>query len=386
MKNEFDELLLKKFDEHEFEYQPASWEKLSQSLRPSPSTGRTRKFVWMRNAGIAASLLLALSTLAWFLHHDAPDQTNGTPHEIVSANKPALPSTTEPIQQEPSHTNMNAQTPPVYTTRSQRRSPASPSPAMASVQQKQPAPAVNNAAKATQQPAETIVAPEQQVNIALEDKTNIPIAAHNPSYPKDPVFMQDPVPAPRKNNANISITGGLNYGSLNTGYMAGISAKQKLGNKLFLEGDLTLLNNQSDQVAAVTPSQYDAFNSGNGSQRPVTNTVQQGATNFLYLQFNPSVGYSIQKNLSLSIGADLQKWLNNNNSDVKTLVFNSSDAPKLIPGLDVGITGKTEYAVTKRLKAGLLYREGLNNLIHGSGEYLDRRYIQVQLKFRVLGK
>ena len=52
----------------------------------------------------------------------------------------------------------------------------------------------------------------------------------------------------------------------------------------------------------------------------------------------------------------------------------------------MGLTGKTEYAVTKKLKAGVLYREGINNLINGGEEYLDRRYLQVQLKFRVFGK
>jgi hypothetical protein len=110
----------------------------------------------------------------------------------------------------------------------------------------------------------------------------------------------------------------MNYGSLNTGYMAGINARQKIGGKMYVEGDLTLVSNQVTQ-STVTANQYDAFNSGGAGKSSESNTVTQTPSNFLYVQFNPSVGYQVHKKVSLSLGADLQRLLEQNDN-LRTLV------------------------------------------------------------------
>ena len=111
----------------------------------------------------------------------------------------------------------------------------------------------------------------------------------------------------------------MNYGSLNTGYVAGINARQKVGGKLYVEGDLGIVSNQVNQ-STVTSAQYNTFGAGLAGKSSVSNVVTQTPSNFLYVQFNPSLGYQVHKKVSLSLGADLQRLLDQKDN-LKTLVY-----------------------------------------------------------------
>ena len=379
--NEFDDLIKAKVEQAELAYNPANWEKLTRELKPAPVM-HISKPNYMRYMGIAASLLLVVSAFGWFLTRDAKDETIAkTPAANITA-----PATV--------NHQKKAHLPPVTEeeTTTQNNTPVTPA---------------TNAvipAIAHKQRTTTQTAPQASTPI-VEDKTPVPVqetqkpivqeqpavAENKPIQkpaPANPFAFNDQFPPQRQaapaGKTHVSITGGMNYGSLNTGYVAGINARQKVGGKLYVEGDLGIVSNQVNQ-STVTSAQYNTFGAGLAGKSSVSNVVTQTPSNFLYVQFNPSLGYQVHKKVSLSLGADLQRLLDQNDN-LKTLVY-TSDEMKLIPGLDVGLTGKTEYAVTKKLKAGVLYREGINNLVNGGGdEYLDRRYLQVQLKFTVFGK
>lgn len=390
MKNEFDDKLLKKFEEHEFPFDEHKWETLSHLL---PKQKSNRKVLWLTSIGVAASLLVgALLLYKIVLHSHNNTELAQTPtikHQQTQQNNHQfnnIPHNNTPIQQPQPATNI----------------------ALASKNNKffhkHIALASNNtvANNPINQPivpqsiANTTTAIPNTPTQTAEPSTNNAApttgTVANATPTKQPVLVSEaeigfnPLPNKTSNNnkPNLSLAGGLNYGSLNTGYTAGLNAHQKIGRKLFIESDLAVTNNHSNNVSVISASQFSAFSNGTGASKPVTNAVQQSTASFLYLQFNPSVGYNIHPKIALSFGADLQKLLNNN-SDNRTVIFNADD-PKQLPNLDVGLTGKTEVSVTPRLKAGVLYREGLNNFINGSNEYFDRRYLQVQLKFRVLGK
>ncbi|HEY0297903.1 MAG TPA: hypothetical protein VGB84_01665, partial [Arachidicoccus sp.] len=96
-------------------------------------------------------------------------------------------------------------------------------------------------------------------------------------------------------------------------------------------------------------------------------------------------GYQIEDKVALSVGGDFQQMVGNKDEVVQP----QNDNTKIFPTLDVGLTTKTEFSIMPNLQAGLVYREGLNNLIKGgdNGSYVNRRYLQVQFKYNIpMGK
>ena len=407
--NEFDRLVRDKFDSGEFEYKPEGWQQLSRRIDLTPpekaikagaSAGMLR---WLPKAGIAAGVA-ALIGLSVLFFNRTKSTTDITPTAGV---QPAATS---------GHTQA-----PVVTT------PATPSVAPPSVAATNVPVVVaghnRGAANKTivpqqqaQQPVNTTVVPQANTNnehIAQANTTQPqtqPANNKKPSVqlPKQPDFSENAYAEDghrRTGRTSFSLAGGVNYGSLNTGYTLGVSARRKLGTgRFYLEGDLAFVNSNAPKAAAVSEAQYDALSSNytGGSKNtgntgasaepaalaavpaPVKSVSQEQALNSLYyLQLSPSVGYNIKKNISVSLGADVQRLLQNNNNE-ETPVVLTSDQLKLIPQTDVGLTGRAEYGVTRRLKAGMLYREGVNALI--DNKYINRRYVQVQLKFMLFGK
>jgi hypothetical protein len=56
------------------------------------------------------------------------------------------------------------------------------------------------------------------------------------------------------------------------------------------------------------------------------------------------------------------------------------------PLLDIGLIAKTEYSVSRNVKAGLSYRKGMNNVLTLMDKYIDRDYLQFQVKCAVFNK
>ena len=64
-KNEFDRLLKEQFDQHEFAYSPANWEKLAGQL-PASGSRRISILPWLKPVALAAGLALLLGSVAVF--------------------------------------------------------------------------------------------------------------------------------------------------------------------------------------------------------------------------------------------------------------------------------------------------------------------------------
>lgn len=405
--NEFDRLIQDKFDNNEFEYKPGSWQQLSHRLDITPppaktiATGTTAGIArWLPKAGMAAGVALVIGLSVFFLNKKP---TADTPATADVAPKQSQQAVTPPVAPEVKNTAIQTSQPAntaattFVATQAKRNAVNKP------VQQQQ----------APQQPANTVV-PQANTNNEHIAQTNTPQPQHTEEkkplvkQPKQPDFADNaytPEDKYRKpgGKTSFSLAGGVNYGSLNTGYTVGVSARRKLGDgRFYLEGDVAFVNSNAPKAAAVSDAQYDALNSnysggtkntGGTSGEPTalafvsapvkTVSQEQALNNLYYLQFSPSVGYNIKKNISVSVGADVQRLLPNSNND-ETPVVLESDELKLIPQTDVGLTGKAEYGVTRRLKAGMMYREGVNALI--DNKYINRRYLQVQLKFMLFGK
>ena len=105
--------------------------------------------------------------------------------------------------------------------------------------------------------------------------------------------------------------------------------------------------------------------------------------NSYYAQVTPSVGYQPLKQVSIGVGPDFQQMLVDNRPEPSKVDKNNI---KEAPLFDVGMMGKVEVAIARNIKAAMYYREGINNVITPSNSFIDRNYVQFQLKYSILNR
>ncbi|XZF14180.1 hypothetical protein ACTHGU_20570 [Chitinophagaceae bacterium MMS25-I14] len=373
--SEFDRQLQEQYDRGGFDYNPASWQNMLQQLDTVQPAKRRKIFIWLPYTGIAASVALIVM-LSYFFYTKPKDTV--TP---VATTKPAAPAITSPTVIAPAATPLTPKTQAMVTTTSQRpvlppkaSQPAAALPASQPVSFKM----INDIAynrkpepkSIDTMPVATISIPEKKNSFG----TAIPLP--------DDLFMKPKEKEERRTSLNLA--GGVNYGSLNTGYALAVNARRKISDKFYVEGDLAFVNNKPQNAAGLSPQQYTIASNGgftNGVSSVKAANANTSVNTLSYLQFAPTVGYHLFRKLSVGAGADVQRILQND--DTKTVV-DANGSVKLVPDLDFGLTAKTEYAITSRLKTGIMYREGLNGL--ADSKYLNRRYVQMQLKWRLFEK
>lgn len=247
--------------------------------------------------------------------------------------------------------------------------------------------------EAIQKVEEVVVPVSPKYDIAKSENINQQKSLLAPNLEGDKKTLygdsQEPVSSQTGKGSVVSLGGGMNYGSLNAGYTLGLSARRSIGKHFFVEGSVAFLyNNQAPNTSnypgpPTMPSRPSSF-APNNLQAPSMKLV----SDFYYVQVNPSFGYQVNRLLALSAGVDLQQRIANMSQN-GTAVFAPSTDPQIIPQLDFGVTGKTEFFISPKVEAGVLYRNGLNNLVQPKDvhPFLNRRYIQVQLKYNfLLGK
>lgn len=188
---------------------------------------------------------------------------------------------------------------------------------------------------------------------------------------------------------SLGVTGAVNYGNQNSGYVVALSARQDLGKHFFVDGSVSMVyNNTSDEVVGLPTSMKKAdllspIPVQNAIQREVINHIP--AVNTLYLQINPKIGYKIIEEVAISMGPDFQKLMNENHySGFNYYALSDHGVLSQLPSIDVGFTAQTEVDLSKNLKAGLLYRQGMNNLLNTHPNlYINRNYLQFQLKYSI---
>jgi hypothetical protein len=412
-KSEFDDLLRKKLKEEELEYDPENWDRLSQLLPPAlPSHSKK----WTIGLGIAAALALLLATT---LLVKLMDQTNRiqipdrnliarTQHEDIQINEPQIEPNNTPGSGPKIQVHEAAKDHRIFPTKQQAKGIEKRS---------------NYAAASRPDDDETGVrkqTPSQQTGIALftpgkqmternaKDIPNRKASEGNnilETHPVPPPFSSgresllrgqqhnmlaassyDPPPSKAGSQTSVAFGGGVNYGSLNAGYSLNVTAQQKIGNHFFFDGTIAVMYNNNTPNNIVNYPGTPVPN--NTAARPVQEMMLSTpavapVASLYYVQFNPSFGYQLADNLAISVGGDLQQMLSRDDELRKYQV--TEEGTRVFPGLDLGFTGKTEYSITPEIQAGLLFREGLNNLIQPNQElpFVNRRYIQVQFKYNI---
>jgi hypothetical protein len=210
------------------------------------------------------------------------------------------------------------------------------------------------------------------------------------------------------NKTSLGIASGVNYGASISGYSIGATGKRMLGNKFYLEGDIAFVTNTTTEKNSFTTVYKNGGisarktalfrtsgggddNSGSGQRITEVNyaysytstDIRENNYNLYYAQLTPSFGCIIHKEFSVGFGGDFQRLLIDGRP---VTVADNTGASKEIPAFDIGLVGKTECALSKKIKAGICYRQGFNNIINGNNRYMDRTYVQVQMKYLIFKK
>ena len=108
--------------------------------------------------------------------------------------------------------------------------------------------------------------------------------------------------------------------------------------------------------------------------------VADRSFNMYYAQITPSIGYQVAKRFSVGMGPDFQQALSDTRPAASTLDRNNV---QVTPMFDMGVMGKAEFLLNNRIRAAFLYREGINNIVTPMDKYVERSYMQVQIKYSV---
>jgi hypothetical protein len=410
---EFDELIRQKFDQNDFEYNPMNWERLADELDgKSKRQQRAVAWWWMPLAGVAASIALAMGVMT--LWHS----NNGT--ELAS-NNAGVKSTTGQIANTRAFANNNntnntngqpaaADQQPIAGTHYSHRSAKA-----AKRHQKSKGNAYNtddwfaidykNAV-----PESGGSADRKDFNFMGAYHAAANKAAANDKEKKKDLAANEAVqtfkPEAEIKKAptfSVILSGGVNRGSQNNGYSAGATIRKMVNDKVYVESDIafassanTITQGYLAGTEIVTPA--TAARTGQSAGRtttpessknpvpPITrDIVGQQTINYTlnYLQVTPSIGCKVVKRVSIGAGPDFEKALADNRPATSTV---DRDQLKVAPLFDVGMIGKTEYTITQNIKAAVSYRKGINNILTVTGKYIDRDYLQFQVKCAIFNK
>ena len=433
--NEFDELIRRKFDQNDFEYNPANWDRLDD--RMDKKATRRKILMWLPLApiayisSVAASLAMIISIPVLMQHNTTSTATQHTV-AVTHTNTPTVSRNNIELTNLPPDNIKDA----VADNKAGRNM---------------------NVAHEEKISKFTFSANTALVTDLLNDITNKEEANTKPQHKNTNSFSRNDFvygTADERYRHNkggqgsISLIGGFNYGASTNVFSIGANAKKMLTDKLYVEGDIAFVDNSGIQnkldpssikASYSMPIQtQDNTNGGspsasgsmamspNAPGAPVTtasvinnSTVPKSlmanariASNpttdvppspvqampdihrikydLYYAQFAPAVGYHLHKNLSVGVGADVQRLLQGeNNLSTNPSATTAADIAadnKLVPGFDVGLVGKTEVTVTNKIKASVYYRQGMNNVIAPGNKFIDRSYMQIYLRFTIFGK
>ncbi len=379
--NEFDDLVRQSFDNARLPYNPENWQKMSATL--NEKKGGRKRFFLFPLAAIAASVTAAAIGIATWVNK--PD--NNT---TIAAKKT---TTTESVRNTTAVPKANAQVvnnsidEPIVAT--PNKPFASQNDAITPVPDRLPAPlppVVKQApilAQATPEPPVTPKANPPVVASVVKEKKEMPsLAAINSSN----YYYDHLTPIKKEKKQYISMAGGLNYGTLAGGYVMGVAAGTKISERFYIESDVAFVGNMAGEKTKQSFVSQSGSSYGRSSaysaSAPTTTVQLQRYYNIYYAQFTPTLGYKLAPKVSVGLGADVQRLLVNDKLVTETARPEDS---RQLPSYDMGLVGKTEYNLTKEIKASMYYRKGMNQSLSGS-KYLDRDYMQVQLKFIIFNK
>ena len=414
---DFDELVRQKFDQNEFEYNPGNWSKLEEQLDGRAKKRSLLMMWWMPAVGVAASVALAIGITTMVKMDGAGRRTGNQPIAVAQIAQPATNATgtvaATTATPTPDNTTTATGAQPVTgrqvyaAARNTRKSNKKHNKNNKTTTDEATksnwfAIGYNNAiGNATPAPVKTLNLNVRPEILAAINKKKTEILADEPVQ----TFKEDDLVIHKAPKLSVILSGGMAKGSMNSGYTAGATIRHMINEKVYIEGDIaftTSSNTQSKQfavadatpgVGVVTASKQGSTAAKNANVESSKSSIttapaeiiktQNVSYDLYYAQITPSIGCKIMKKLSIGAGPDFQKALVDNRPAPSTV---DRGTIQEAPLFDIGMMGKTEYALNKRVQAAVLYRKGINNILTPMGKYIDRDYVQFQVRCTIFNK
>ncbi len=406
---EFDDLVRQKFDQNDFAYNPANWDRLAEQLDGREKKRSMMMWFWMPAMGLAASVAMAFGVTA-YLNMDevgaaksvAVSQTQNAMVKSSSNAIAMLPTTTPAVEMQQERIVRKA----TKTIGKPAPLPEKDLLAATSIglkfhnlkttayQAVRQEPIVDLAAAVPTQAQPVAAHPTEKT----ETKNNKVISTFRNSNAMAANTMRKPI------NLSVTLAGGISQGNRNSGYMAGANVRKMINDKVFVESDIAfaasdnvqqtmILEGGAASISGATsgatagkPSTSASKTTADGVMEPgVGSTLKMKDVNYslYYAQVTPSIGYKIMKRMAIGVGPDFQTMLVDNRP-AKSEVDRGNI--QVAPTFDVGFVGRTEYALSQRIKAAVAYRKGVNGVINPSDKFIDRDYVQFQMRCTVFNR
>lgn len=410
---EFDELFRQKFEQNDFAYNARNWDALSEQLDGRAKKRSLLMWLWMPATGMAASVALALGVTS-ILKFGATDvqQTKasyaytGKFIDTKATNKPvAMIQYTSPSASE------------MHSEKQKRKNNKK------SIKQNDRIVGNNlgiklqnvipdddyqkNNKRKTYNSTTTSLLP----SAAMKEIAVLPKIEKKEIAAKQAMrtFKQDAPATKKPLNLSVILSGGINQGNQNSGYMAGATVRKMINDKVYIEGDVAFASSANTQRTLYMSYDNPTNVGANGGQGAIaakptsaskTTSIESGiptpdnspagvlktqdiSYNLFYAQITPGIGYKIMKRMSIGMGPDFQKMLVDNRPATSDVDRGNL---QVAPSFDVGFVGKTEYALTQRVKAAVSYRKGINGVINPSDKFIDRDYLQFQMRCTIFNR
>lgn len=383
---EFDALIRQKFDQNDFGYNPSNWERLEEQLEGREKKRSIIMWWWMPLAGVAASVALAIGINAMWRQAATGNAGVG---EFASTF-----TYDQQVAQRPQAAAIPYASASAIQHRKTAKHKAGNSTIKHNEEEAQFGINLENAVGNYYQPK-----PVTRINLlaVTNDKTNKKKDKKQEVAVEQGVKTFKPEAVKKEPKISIILSGGINHGSQNSGYAAGATIRRMINDKVYIESDVAFTS--SNNIAAKLVQGPDVVSSAGGnsgarttleSGKPVVVTTTPGKQSYVdasynlsYAQVSPSIGVKIMKRMSIGAGPDFQQALADNRPATSTVDRNNI---AVAPLFDLGLIGKTEYSVTKKLKAAVSYRKGINNILTPMDKYIDRDYLQVQVRCTIFNK
>lgn len=416
---EFDELVRQKFEQNDFAYNARNWERLAEQMDGRAKKRNMLMWLWMPATGMAASVALAIGVTSLFHLDRSGIKTGGgyattgkfmprAQENNVIAMVPDVPHQADIVPIKGQH----------VTGKGSSKFRAGNTAVVVSngIGLK-----LKNMADHGQQSADNDkFAGAERIGNTTEMNINAAPAKAQPAkvdkkpavaavQPMETFRDQDNKPVAKKKTFSFILSGGINQGSNNSGYMAGATVRKMINDRVYVESDIAYAS--SDNVQRTKVMTYESASPGgaaggigsvagkiasaskvsdaDGAEVLATNTpkgvikTQDISYNLSYAQITPGIGVKLMKRMSVGVGPDFQAMLQDNRPATSTV---DRENIAVAPTFDVGFVGKTEVSFTNRIKAAVAYRKGVNGVINPGGKFIDRDYLQFQMKCAIFNR
>jgi len=183
-------------------------------------------------------------------------------------------------------------------------------------------------------------------------------------------------------NGGIGVSGG---GAI----AAGVTFRNRLSRTISLETSIGYAQGSQNVLVKNEVLAFDPGNSAHDTSHIMGITSAESKTwyeqhkrTLPYLQFSPALSIKLHHKINATIGIDLQRLLiDGRKLDEINDELRSSN--KKLPQLDPGVTAGLSYAFTKRIGAGIAYRQSVVTITSGK-DYISRNYFLVQVQYSVI--